>query len=939
MDKRIGQSAIGRDALLDAAALLINYSKAQGDHLYWADDHHSDPVKVIDLVGGFGSTLLGHNHPELLETAKQCLDSQRPVNAQGSHRQMAALLCETIADKLLHITGEAYQVLLYSTGTEAVEAALKHAEYEFSRRQIECANTFSNNVRSLKHLLETGNETTSEFFFRQCEHALQQEPIEDIEELLAAVTFRNQSVFNTHGHTAAFKGAFHGKTKGSLATTWNRDARLPFIRNNPKSVFIENSDDFKNTASQWQISYFDFEFSPLRLVTKKLNTLVAVIYEPIQGEAGIVELSKQNSDLLSYVKSHYPSTAIIADEIQCGLGRTGNFLESSARGLPNDYITFAKSLGGGLCKISAVAIRRSRYFEEFSMLHSSTFADDDFSSVIAKKALDIIERDNLALRCQQLGEVMIRDLGELQARWPDVIKDVRGKGCMIGIEFNDLSEHPSATIAGLFSEKMLAMIAAGFLLHRYNVRVLPSLGNRHVLRIQPSAYLPFELISSFVGAIDELCRLINAADSANLVGFLVGRKAEQLIYKSTLRHPERSQTTKKSANKIGFISHLIDKNSLNEIDPSLDQFDEYEIEELNQRILPVLTPGEIARRIVTSKTGKIVEFILYGIQMDAETIEEDMRFNQSRLIRQQVNTAYEMAREEGCTMVGFGGYNSIITSNCIDFKQNFPAVTSGNSLTVATSLTSILSAAQAHCIDIACATVVVCGAAGNIGKVHSALLAKACGKLILIGREGSAYNLENVSKEVAVTLVSDIEKDAHSGGALKQQAARFIGPMKNDFSSGTMVSQLSQYLLENDLIQIGNSMQLCALADIIVCSTNSAAPILDASHIATNKPVLISDIAVPRDVSPELEKHCPNAKVIRGGVVNLPYNPLFSLPGMLLDDGQIYACAAETILLGLSGVRSSFSIGTVDTTQVEEVQALAAIHGFELDKEKVSNVF
>ena len=74
---------------------------------------------------------------------------------------------------------------------------------------------------------------------------------------------------------------------------------------------------------------------------------------------------------------------LIVDEIQCGLGRTGAFLASSALGAAGDYYLFSKSLGGGLAKVSAVLIASDRYQPGFDLRHSSTFADDDFSSAIA----------------------------------------------------------------------------------------------------------------------------------------------------------------------------------------------------------------------------------------------------------------------------------------------------------------------------------------------------------------------------------------------------------------------------------------------------------------------------------------------------------------------------------------------------------------------------
>ncbi|WP_249364449.1 hypothetical protein, partial [Pseudoalteromonas ruthenica] len=83
-----------------------------------------------------------------------------------------------------------------------------------------------------------------------------------------------------------------------------------------------------------------------------------------------------------------------------------------------------------------------------------------------------------------------------------------------------------------------------------------------------------------------------------------------------MNHPQRDDPIATGVDKVAFISHLIDQDSLNEIDPGWDVFDEYEQEELNQHILPVTLPSILARRLVTSSTGKQIELVLFGIQMD-----------------------------------------------------------------------------------------------------------------------------------------------------------------------------------------------------------------------------------------------------------------------------------------------------------------------------------
>src|SRR4029453_12256267 len=103
--------------------------------------------------------------------------------------------------------------------------------------------------------------------------------------------------------------------------------------------------------------------------------------EPIAGEGGIRPLP---DDFVDWVRRtcRPAGGAVIADEIQSGMGRTGTFLASEALGIDPDYVCLSKSLGGGLAKIGALLVKRSRYVEDFSLRHPPTFPEDAYASSI-----------------------------------------------------------------------------------------------------------------------------------------------------------------------------------------------------------------------------------------------------------------------------------------------------------------------------------------------------------------------------------------------------------------------------------------------------------------------------------------------------------------------------------------------------------------------------
>jgi acetylornithine/succinyldiaminopimelate/putrescine aminotransferase/predicted amino acid dehydrogenase len=111
--------------LLRSIGLDVEFHRSEGDFLYYLDDHQCE-VEVLDLVGGHGAMLLGHFHPAIVAEAQRILLEKRPVHAQGSVRGYA----ERLARELSHRAKANYSVVFANSGTEVVEAAMKHAMLE-----------------------------------------------------------------------------------------------------------------------------------------------------------------------------------------------------------------------------------------------------------------------------------------------------------------------------------------------------------------------------------------------------------------------------------------------------------------------------------------------------------------------------------------------------------------------------------------------------------------------------------------------------------------------------------------------------------------------------------------------------------------------------------------------------------------------------------------
>ncbi len=167
------------------------------------------------------------------------------------------------------------------------------------------------------------------------------------------------------------------------------------------------------------------------------NDVAAFIVEPIQGKGVNIPADGYLREAHRLCRKH--RTLLVADEVQTGMGRTGRFLACEHGGVEPDMVLLAKALSGGFVPVGAVLARRWIFDKVFdrmdrAFVHGSTFAKNDLAMAAGIATLDVIEEEKLVERAAALGERLI---GELRQRLLpfDIVKDVRGKGMMVGLEF------------------------------------------------------------------------------------------------------------------------------------------------------------------------------------------------------------------------------------------------------------------------------------------------------------------------------------------------------------------------------------------------------------------------------------------------------------------------------------------------------------------------
>ncbi|HEU4787216.1 MAG TPA: acetylornithine transaminase [Gemmatimonadaceae bacterium] len=254
-----------------------------------------------------------------------------------------------------------------------------------------------------------------------------------------------RSVHETKHEIVALRGAFHGRLFGTLAATDRPSYRAPFRPLAPGIFIVER--DIEDLA-----------------VALDAETTAAVILEPIQGEGGVRVL---DAGFVREVRAltRERDVALILDEIQCGLGRTGTLFAYEQFGIEPDILTLAKPIAGGL-PMGAVLMTEAIASTIKPGDHGTTFGGGPFLASVANYVLERLSDPALLSSVERNGAWFGAQLNELAAR-TGRIRAVRGLGYMWGIDVMGTASHVvnEALAAGLL------VCSAG----EYTVRILPPL--------------------------------------------------------------------------------------------------------------------------------------------------------------------------------------------------------------------------------------------------------------------------------------------------------------------------------------------------------------------------------------------------------------------------------------------------------------------------------
>jgi putrescine aminotransferase len=277
-------------------------------------------------------------------------------------------------------------------------------------------------------------------------------------------------------------GGFHGKSMGSLSLMGKASFREPFAGGLQDVRFVP---------------YGDADALEAELAkAEQVGTPVAgFVVEPVQGEAGGVVPPPDYLPRARELCTRY-GALLIADEIQTGMGRTGALWGVDHTGTAPDIMCLGKSIGGGIMPLSAF-VSTPDIWEVMipnPIIHSTTFGGNPMACAAGIAAIQVTLEEDLPGQAAAKGEFLLRELGTLRAKYPEVLTDVHGKGLLIGMEF-PTDETGFRCAAGLFKRGVL---------------VAGTYSRARTIRIEPALGIPVELLNEMLGRLEDTLREVAA---------------------------------------------------------------------------------------------------------------------------------------------------------------------------------------------------------------------------------------------------------------------------------------------------------------------------------------------------------------------------------------------------------------------------------------------
>jgi acetylornithine/N-succinyldiaminopimelate aminotransferase len=343
---------------------------------------------------------------------------------------------------------------------------LVRALMEQGQRLIHCSNLFYHPYQGLlaKRLVEISG-MAKVFFTNSGTEAVEAA-------LKTARAYGHAQKGNGKSVILTLKNSFHGRTFGALSITTQEKYQAPF---RPLVPDVE-------IVNEFTVSALENAFS---------DRVCALVVEPVQGEGGVVPLPAAFMLAGRQLCDRY-GALLVADEIQCGLGRTGKYFAFEHYGFQPDVLTLAKSLAAGY-PLGAV-LGNARVAESLKPGdHGTTFGGGPLACRLALEVLDVIEQEGLIARVNELGKYLMEGIATLASRHRTV-GEIRGMGLMIGVE-----------MGGAAKEVVSRLLSKG---------IITNAAHDTVLRLLPPFIVERKHIDEFLATLDTVLGEVESAATA-----------------------------------------------------------------------------------------------------------------------------------------------------------------------------------------------------------------------------------------------------------------------------------------------------------------------------------------------------------------------------------------------------------------------------------------
>ena len=719
----------------------------------------------------------------------------------------------------------------------------------------------------------------------------------------------------------ALKNSFHGKTMAAVQLTSNPQYRDYFC--------IEN-DFVRHIDIEAELT--DIEES-IRHAAKEVQASAFVI-ELVQGEGGMHALNQEKISHAVKVAKDL-GLYIIVDEIQTGLGRTGSLFSFQEYAIDPDIVLLGKALAGGVVSLSACVATAEVVSGDFTIFHSSTFSNNNFSSYVCNIVLDLLNEellDNVRQRSEQLESVLAR----VSAQYPEVYAKYSGRGLMRGIHlkgWNDLGSFFSNTID---DTGLIGYAAAAWLIRNRGLITMPCFSTPTCIRVQPPLIVTEKEIDKIARDLSALAdMLLSPGGYANL--FVLpdnkeNNQKEQLKSFPLLRSASPRVTTKNGADAEGnrqikvrnkspdgrftFVIHPIDNFSFERTFP-----DSYYELSANRKDLFRKSAREILKimpNIVASCYSiealslgdKLIEgnFVTLSLFPDELMgLSADDRRHLLTVIGQEVTRI-------GPDVLGLGAFSSILAKGGYSLRHLDMTVTAGSSLTAAAAMDVVWfdSFTMKHMPRFG-----IVGPGGSVGLrvwqflLYQILQTGSDAEICLLYNPGNPHAIKTIEKYIKLTIdqlfdVCACEQDLNISSAYKTRITEIRKIFYEENSKNDSYMDRARYAFGKVLgfpvlsIAASNDRQAVCEIDSLVVATDSSQP-LDLL-LAINPECKVYDLGRPHSFDSDHLKN-NNVEIYEAGLVSLPNSETtfgsFNMCG--LPAGVSLGCLAETMVLAASG--------------------------------------